>query len=518
MRRLICAAAATLAALCASPAAAEFLPRPQDIATADERPIATELAQDLMRPASDVGEALARLDAFLPRLRQPTRLRGLLQFLRGSALEAADRDAEAREPLEESIRLLPGYSAPLLIASRLEAYADRPAPAADYLLRASEIDPDLVARIDDYEVFNIVHRLRQQQDQRRLSQLAERLFAIGWLGEGIALRSSLALEAIRERIHAGDTDGVRALLPRLVVPRHVQALLTQNRYSAVWQELERWAGPQQRNLWAPYLQETRSKWRATRDPERAREYVTALQEAGHLATLANEMLPAFGPSLHREHDYDLIWAVSPLADALARQGRWEDLERLFARASQVWPLELDANAINITGNQARFRLYRGDAAGALAGLDRTIAQARRWPGQVSAGALATMHFYRACALQELGRRADALDSVSVVVSQPQAPVAIAGLQICFGEHEAARALLLAALQQEELRSEVIFFLQPDDTPPYQSEYGRLIAERTAALRADPALRAAVERHGRIMPEPLSAGAPAEERVAPEAPR
>ena len=491
----------------AAAAPAEFLPSPHLIASPDERSAVEELSRFVAERVS-AAQALPRLDRLLTGLTRPTRMRGLVQFMRGAALEQLERHGEAREAIQESVRLLPGYSGPLLFAGQMEAYSDRPEAAADYFLRVGEIDPDRLRQIPDYELDNLPRRLAERDDHGRRRQLAERLFAIGWLGESLALRSALALELIKAKAEAGDLAGARAQLPRLMLPGHARELLMQRRYEALWSDVEQWAGPRQERLWGIYLAESRAAWRASRDRERALDYVRALQAANHQQTVVDELLPLFTEGLERGGDYELIWTAAPLADALARLGRWSDIERMYARAAQVWPLGLDANALNIAANRARFRLLAGDAAAAVREMDAAIADAGRHGGEVSAGALASMHHYRACALHQLDRDAEAIRSMELALQQ-SAVVLAAALHLCFERPDAARDLLIEALGREAARDAVIAFVQPVTETPIQSEYGRTMAARYQALRNDPRLLAEVSRYGRVLPYPASAGAPPE---------
>lgn len=499
------------AALLVQPQAllAERLPDPQQIAAPSETQALNEVVATMAQRRT-AADGLRRLDVALSHLREPTPLRGFVQYLRGSALRQQQKVEPAREAFEESIRLLPRYSGPLLAASGLELYADRPAQSTDYLLRASEIDPEIVRQIPDYELNNLVSRLGAREDVVRRQRLAERLFAIGWLGESLVLRSSLAEDLIEARLQDGDTEGARALLPRLVNPEDVREILAQNRYRDFWADLEHWSGPRQERLWPPYLRELRAKWQASRDRQYALPYARGLAAAGHYRTLVREMLPLFSSDLDPRRDYDLQWVAAIVADGLARLGRWDDLDAMYGRAVRAWPLGGDANALNIAANRARYLLYGGNAGAALREIDAAIADAARRADEVSATPLARMHFYRACALHELGRDSEAASSVRMVLLRTDQPSLAADLHLCFDRPDAARSALIAALRREELRDDVIQYVQLDDDAPDRSDYQRMLWGRRRALKADPVLLREVEKHGRVLPYTLSAGAPAEQ--------
>jgi tetratricopeptide (TPR) repeat protein len=499
---------AALLSATAAPVAAEPLPRLEDIGSPQERAAHARLFALVTAGTEARSEPLPELDRILQQTPEPTALRGLIQFYRAGALFDKDRATEARDAVEESVRLLPRYSGPLILAAMIEAYYDRPSPGADYLLRAAAIDPAAVRDVDDFDLGNLVSRLRARHDEPRLNLLAARLFEIGWRGGDLELRSGLARDLIRIRVRAGDIEGARALLPNLTLPSQARDLLTEKAYQSVWPEIETWAGPQQSRQWQTYLTETRARWEASRDPRLAVSFAHALAAANHNATLARELLPVLMGRLDRERDYYLLWTVAPVASALARLGRWDEADALFVHTLAVWPLGSDANALNLAANCARLLLYRGRAAEALAAIDAVIADAGRWPGHVSPTPLAAMHFVRACALHRLGPDSATLSSVALAANTGSVPTAVE-TYLCLERPEAARTVLLDALAREELRGAVADFLQPEDRAALPGELGGLLDARRAALRGDPVLLEAAAPHVRILPYSGRAGAPAE---------
>lgn len=505
-KSLIALTAAAASFLAAPPASAELLPRPDRLDAPE--PILREINEMMVSREPGSAARLARLDAMLAEIREPSPLRGTVQYFRAGHLRALGRIPEARGALEESIRLLPGYSGPLLFASLLEAFADRPAIAVDHLLRASEIDPQIVRRMPPYELDNILGRLDTADDPRRMSRLVERMIAIDWEGDDLTLRSRLASEAIVGRMAAGNVEGARALVPRLVAPHHLRGLLIDNRYRRIWGNIETWGGPRQERQWPIYLAELEARFEASNDLQAARRYATALRIANHHRTLARVLGPLLARPLDKQRDYDLLWVAPVLADALSRLGRWDEIEAMFANAARTWPLGADANAINVAGNRARYRLFAGDPTTALAGLDAVLANAPRHGGQVSREALATIHLYRACALHELGRGHEAVQSAASVLGAGQ-PTLAASLHLCFDRPAAARAALIEGLSNETTRDDVLSYLQPLGVTAMQSDFGRRHHARSEALRRDPILLRAVSRYGRVLPYPASAGAPPE---------
>ena len=214
----------------------KFLPLPNEIATGNDQVLLNEIARKLSDP--DESSALPALNAALVKLREPDKLRGMVQFWRASVLLSEDLYPEAVDAIEESIRLLPGYSGPLITAASVYAYSNQPGKAADYFLRASHLDPATVRMVDDYEVNNIVRRLQYAGEDRRSDVISDRLLEIGWIGNNLGSRSGLAQSAIRRRLRDGDVGGARLLVTKLLIPDHSYALLGNKEFSVLWEDIE----------------------------------------------------------------------------------------------------------------------------------------------------------------------------------------------------------------------------------------------------------------------------------------
>jgi tetratricopeptide (TPR) repeat protein len=484
----------------------KVLPLPEEIVEPRERLIFSTLFTEVSR-SGDSAEALASLDETLTRLPEPTKLRGLVQSYRAAVLLDLHKFQAAIDAIEESIRLLPGYSGPLITAASIYAYANQPGRGADYLLRASRVDPATVSLVDDYEVNNILRRLSVAREERRVEALSDRLLEIGWVGSNLGSRSVLAREAIDRRLSDARQDAARQLVPKLLVPAHSYSLLYNNRYKAIWADVETWSGPRLEKQWSIYLAEARERWRASKDVSAAGDYTGALASAGHDKTIIREILPLFSRKLDEHEDHDLIFVVSPVAGALARQGRWRDIEILYERVEKVWPLGSQANALNIAGNRAKYLLTAGKAQQALQRIDAVIADARKW--EVNADAVASMHHNRACMLHELGRKSEA-SVAAALAAAVQYPASVAGLHLCLENPQAARQALLLGLQDEVHRDDVLWFLQKSDERIAASDYARKMNARIQALKGDPEILKEAAKYGRILSFAANEAAPAEQ--------
>jgi tetratricopeptide (TPR) repeat protein len=486
---------------------AKFLPPIEDVALPAERPALNDFATGIARSAADPTALLEAGDKALAKLPAPTKFRGLVQLMRAGALSALNRQLDALDAVQESVRLLPEYSAPLIGASSIYAYLNRPGEGADYLVRAIDIDPQTVRTVDDYEIGNLMLRLKGVRDERRIRMVSDRLLEIGWLGTRLGSRSGLAVEAIKRRANQADLDGARALVPKLLVPNHSYSLLMDNQYQALWPDIETWAGSKLERQWTIYLTEARARWATSKSAQSSQDYLSALIAARHYKTAVRDLLPLFEKP-DRLQDYDLIFAVNSMAETLARLDRWKDADAQFAHAQTVWPIKEQANALNIAANYARFLLFEGRSEEGLTRMNEALAEARRWGPVVNLNAVAAMHHYRACMLHQLGRDAEAGASMAAAVAG-ESPTSVASLHLCLGDAQAAKKALIAGLENEELRDEIIGFVQLPSDDPLPSDYARAMRARMDALRTDPDLLKAIAKYGRVVPWAENAGALAE---------
>jgi tetratricopeptide (TPR) repeat protein len=492
----------------AATARAEPLPPLDQMMTPQERQIfTTEIRGQLADVTASKDHGLSLLDNLLAKDAEPTQFRGFLQMMRAPLLLDEGKTREAMAAADESVRLLPGYSGPLLAAMDVYAYSDRPGQAADMLLRASEMDPQSVQLIDDYDIGNLLHRLDAAHDEKRREAVGDKLLSIGWTGKRLESRSDLAFEAIRQRIANQDNVGARALIPELVNPTDSYTLLTDNRYQAIWPDLEKWAGPRLQRQWSVYLTEAEARFAASKAIENVHSYVAALQSAADDKRMISDVLPLLFQKLDPEQDQEFVFFVAPVADALQRAGRWRDVNDLFNRAETIWPLGSSTNALNVTGNHARSLLWEGRPADALALMDRWLEDAKRWGGGVNFDAINTMQLERTCALHQLGRDSDTGTSIAAAVSGGD-PDTLVTLDLCLGDIPAARNAVIQALRTEGARGSAIMLMQKPISTRCKSKYCDELDRRFSQLRSDPTLLTELQKYGRVMPFALNEAATA----------
>ena len=478
-----------------------FLPPLDGLALPSEQGVFQAFIAKLGAGGSNPAATLAAADEALGKLPAPTKVRGFVQFVRATLLQILNRPLDAADAAAESAQLLRGYSGPLILAFTINAYLNRTDLATEYLMRAVDTDPTTARTIDDYEIDNLMRRLDGFHDDVRERTVSDRLLQIGWEGKHLDSRSGLAAQAIKLHIIDGDPAGAKALVPKLLTPSDSRDLLMMKQYSAVWPDIETWAGPELKQQWSIYLNEAKARWEAGRTSLAARDYLSALESAGDFETAASEMLPLFDAP---KKDEELVFMVPRLADVLSELGRWDEAEQLYQRAEQIWPLGSETNALNVSANYAVLLLREGKPREGLQKMDEVLADARKWGPDVGVTPLAAMQDKRACMLHELGRNSEAAISAAQALAVETGSTA-AMLHLCLGDAAAAKRDLLRALDNETTREDVVRFMQPSDSPPLPSDYGRRMYAAEMALRSDLDVIRAVSKYGRILPWPVNAG-------------
>lgn len=509
LRPLLAAAALATLALAAAPASAELLPLPSQMMGPAELKLLPELQRgEALARDGKTEESLAVLDAVAARMGEG-KFKGVLMLNRAGLLERLRRPAEAQAAARDAIRLLPGYSGPLLAGFRIFTFTGRPGEGADLLLRAAASDPAVVkAQVNDLDVQAIGGRLSDAGDEKRLAAVSEALLGLGWTGASLNGRSRLAAEAIAARLKAGRVAEARALVPELTEPAAVYAMLASKTYAPLWGDLEAAAGPKLGRLWAAQLRAAKAAWEAKRSPQSARDYLSALAAADRDRTIAATFAPLFADELDPQRDYLLLYAVAPVAWALGQLGQWDAGLAVFASAARTWPLGRDANALNVTANQAGFLLRAGRAAEALPLSSQSIVVALSSGAQVNGDALQSIYSLHACVLAALGRAKEAGPALAIV-ARSRKPALRAETALCLGDEAGAKAALIAGLRDPLQREAAIRLLQRPSGPPGPSDYERGLRARWERLRSDPAVLAGLQQWGRVLPYTLSEGAGAE---------
>ena len=483
-------------------AQADWLPRPDQVANAEEQPFIADIFGQIS--PDDPELLVTKVNAALEKSKGPTQFRGLLLFTRALAFNRLDRRQEAMRDVDESIALLPRFVAPLAFGSHLYAFSDRPERSADYLQRALLLSPDAARRISDYDVAGIMRRLRERDQDRRVRRLSAALVESGWQEGDVTAMSSINRAALEHYLEEGKRAEAVALIPKISNPVDSYIMLSQKRYESVWPEIEAWAGPKQNKQWQLYLTNMRDRWRSSDNMNDAVTYARALDAADADEKVVAEFLPVLNRNLDQRLDSDALFLVPQVATSLARLGRGDEALALFDRIQKIWPLDWGANALNISLNRARLLGRIGRYEDSLAAFKESYKAAERYGSEVNDGALSASRLSDACSLYKLGRKDEAISMAIQVNNMPAAE--LAELFSCMEQPERIRELYLRDLRVEQRRANIISILQPNSNRWPEGSRMAATGEQLRALGSDPEIIKAIEPYGRIMSYAASDGA------------
>ena len=479
----------------------KFLPAPMGSAEEMQEQnllMATMSAFSTEADEQDASEMLSKLDALLPKLNKPTKARGHLQLMRAQLLYSENKFAETKLALDESIRLLPNYTGPLLFGAEFFAPSNNAALAMEYLVRAAAIHPRSIDLVDSYTVSTIMQRLTFANDNDRVHKLSSTLLKNNWTRGTPSLRSTMASTVIRHLLKIGDVEAAKAYIPNIINPIESYRLLTNKNYEAIWPALEEWSGPKMERQWSLYLTDLRAQWKASNSAEDIRAYTNALRAANASDLIIRDILPVFDNQINNIEDSELLlFVVAPVATALAQKGRWDEAFSLFDKAEKIFAKYDTANILNIRLNHSRLMYFHGDHINTINAIDKQIVELDSFGDEVNADARSQLLSIKICALAELGKKKDALKILAT--SGASTPFVFTDMHLCVGQFDQAKSIILRQLQFPDKRGDVIAWLQPDTSILMDSEVSRARRIRWNRLKSDPAILAAIKKYGRLMP-------------------
>lgn len=401
MRRLL----AVALALIAVPATAQDAPAPGPVSAATDAQVHRLYDQAVaLARSGDRAGARALLEQALALLPGPSPQRGFIQCVRGIDYLREDI-AIARGAIEECRRLGSGSPRAETAYVQLMLAERRIEPAMETMVRLLRAHPETIADCDTSGTGAIATWLRMLNYERLdtlRGELVSALIATPCGLNDAAFFSGLALKTIRDRVARGDRAGAVGLLPAVVDPDDMLALLIDPRVDPIRAEIEKQAGPTLVPQREALLQSARSAAARVPDYRTRKALGLVLARTGHRAE-AIEMLRALldDPNANDPDYFDRGTTVTRLAEYLSQSGETDaervvaPMRRLLAKASPrdrqgLW---------NVIPNLALWLLNYGKDKEALAVLEQN------WPGPgvfEEAGAYAYFTTLRGCAEFRLG--------------------------------------------------------------------------------------------------------------------
>ena len=436
----------------------------------------------------------------------PAEAEGRQQFdgLRLYAMAAAGRDRDARRLLQRMIAAQPNqaqqFAMPWFSALRLEDYDQAVAIAelASRNVRAGEWQP-LREIFDPRTVWPVIHHFSGERGRAQRTRLAEALFRIGWPGRDDPQGTdALRILMIDDRLARSDMAGASDLAAGITSVSNMLSLILQRKYDGIVGARDRQA------LLAGAIEEedraTAAALAAAPDNlKRVLDRATFLRgqarERDALALL--EPFTRDVPATVARAD-EGMWVVNQAAYSLVALGRGEEGAALTG-ALAAMPVAERPDLIGPSINHSVVLWAVGRHADALAHATRLD----REPNFANDYGRMWIVSSAVCALNSLGRAGEIAPWLRRLRDGERAnPAALTRAYLCLDDMEAAEAVMLRRLAGDDLdlllRSLQDYRLGQDFSGANDPLYGRFIA-----LRDRPAVRAAIERRGRILALPLS---------------
>jgi hypothetical protein len=491
-RRPLAAIALMLACVAAPVAAA------QSAATGarDERP-PIEIALDDVREGR-FAHGLAQADLALRAAGDdPQRVAGA-QFMRAMAFMGLGRRDEARLTARIALDTTEQTQVAAALVSFFLAAGD---PDGAQALLGRYLDR-FGFRAGDLEVapiHNLLGWIRQKQGKPIWEALIVRLAGGGFGGDDLAVRDDMALGAARILLARGDLDQAQSLARDVTLRSVAAPALTDRRYEPLWPLLEQSAGPHLERIARAALYQAEAPGKAADAPVAARiSLFRAYRDAG-LYDLADRVAAPFAatPEELARLGEDGAWLVSDHADMLARRDRLDAADARLAGLTAL-PIAERPWLISMVINRLDMLVGHGRSAAALPLIDSATASAQTFG---SAYAQQLVRELRICALHGVGRDADAhaLAADFVAHAADSAGASIDGY-MCLDRVADAEALAIKTLGDPDQASDIIAGLQPREADTLHDN--SLWSDLHDRLRKLPTVTAALEKAGRVLPEPL----------------
>jgi tetratricopeptide (TPR) repeat protein len=364
--------------------------------------------------------------------------------------------------------------------------------------------PITLNTISSRTVRRLRYNMRGRPDEDALTlQLLQALHRAGWRPQNEPIPPDHSFDRVtlsRLLLDRGDANEAQRVAQDVQHPLAIATMMIDRRYDAV---MRRSPG-ELPALFETHLGRVRAEAAAHSDRlEAANRLADALfeldrgEEALAVLDAAIERAGSTRESGRRFQDQDdaLNWTRNHRAWALLSLGRGDEAAAEMARGARH-PENGDVNVSQLINlGEVYLRIGRSaEAVDALTDLDL---------GRVSGYGWMNAHYVLACAKREMGLQAEA-DAVLAAMRArgDDSGKILRGTDLCFDHFEEAAQLFIQDLDDPEEREEALLEAQTYIEPRHQTAFQRRMTERRRTLLARPDVRAAVERHGRIIALPI----------------
>lgn len=344
-------------------------------------------------------------------------------------------------------------------------------------------------------VWPILSRLREQDKPARI-RLAAALFRIGWPGGSAAAADPLRMVLLEDALERGDRQGAVGYAGGISSPSALAPLLVLKRYDGLL--------PEGRDRLAPLREALAAQDRETADAlsRDGENLQTRLERIQHLRAVGrNADALALAQPQVRDPDAAALaseegmWVVNEAVYALLDLGRPAEAARLMSGFTRL-PVADHIYLISSIINQGEVLNQAGSQEASLAHgrlLERDFLQHSSDYGDMWIRATII------CAAASLGRGAEATPALEAIRAAPNVnAAALMRSYLCLNDLDSAERLIISRLESDD-PEEAVMALQDyalDERPDP-------LVERLLAVRARPAVRAALDRVARLVELPLA---------------
>jgi tetratricopeptide (TPR) repeat protein len=447
-----------------------------------------------------VPDPLAMLDAALAAIPDTSRANAMLMTNRAEVLVRLGQDEQAERAYEAALARYPDHAAILTSAINFLSFTEfHRDEAADHWLRLATIDADAARAVPDDTFARLVAGLDIPGQRRRALALLDGLDVIGYDHSRSGVQSLADSLRFRDLVARNERAGASEVLARMGSPDLLAGFAVDNAYRDYWPEIG-WDDPARREAalraWFAVLAQE-----AGGDPaalgaliERMRPYVPP---ATLLATYEEPFTQGLvSQDMERRASF-AGWTQALIHAYLAAEDP-AGAERLHEQAAQAFTDGPAHIRLGLAVQRAEMLADLGRYADAQATLAPVIGDPDL--AMLSRTMVERLHTVRLRARHGLGQLQPGDVSLTLMrqwLTWELLEAVDAHMQI--GEVTAARDALRRRLRMDEFYPQALVFLQPTDagvrTPAMRQREIML-----AQLRADPRLREALERRGRVLPD------------------
>jgi tetratricopeptide (TPR) repeat protein len=425
--------------------------------------------------------------------------------LRGLALAVLERAGDAAVAIDRVLGQRPAethFYARAWFSSRRIGDSGR---ALAVLEQASRNVPGVRwARLREFlgrhSVWSVIQGFEEARDYESQVRMAEALLRIGWPGPTeVETADSLRSIVVNRRMARGDRAGAAEMAAGISTPLAVLPLIVQRRYDPLFAEgTDRLA----RFRSAVEAHDARTAEAAAGAPQNVNRI---LERAQFLRTLARDaealaLLEPFTRDLRATVTSDEmgLWLVNEAVYAMISLGRKREGAELMGRLATL-PLSEYPNLISASINYAEVLWEVGR-------YDDSLAHARLlerdFSGHASDYGKMWVRAAIVCALSSLGRAGEAAPTLAQMrEGSATNQAALMRAYLCLDDMAAAEALMISRLASDEPEG-ALLALQDYGLSNPAADPDPLLA-RLQAVAARPAVRAALERVGRVLQLPVT---------------